>query len=104
MYDAALLIEANAHERMDRVILVTADQRTQIARACQRDGLSRKDALGRIRGQMPLSQKKRFADDLIDGTLPGGQLRRVVDHLYRDLYARGQQGFTPPHRPRKSQV
>ena len=98
MYDAALLIEAKAHERMDRVILVTADQRTQIARACQRDGLSRKDALGRIRGQMPLSQKKRFANDLIDGTLPREQLRRIIRDLYRDLSA---QALQPKYRNRR---
>lgn len=91
IYDAALLIEATANERMDRVILVTADQRTQIARACQRDGLSQKDALARIRGQMPLSQKKRHADDLIDGTLPRGQLRHIIRNLYRDLSAQALQ-------------
>ena len=94
IYDAALLIEANAHERMDRIILVTVDQRTQIARACQRDGLSRKDALGRIRGQLPLREKKRYADDLIDGTLPRQQLRRTVCNLYGDLLALAQQRST----------
>ncbi len=91
MYDAALLIEAKAHERMDRVLLVTADRTTQIARACQRDGLSRQEALARMRGQMPLSQKKRFADDLIDGTLSPEQLRRIIRHLYRDLSAQALQ-------------
>ena len=101
IYDAALLIEAKAHERMDRVILVTADQRTQIARACQRDGLSRPEALARIRGQMPLRQKKQFADDLIDGTLPQGQLRRIIRDLYRELAARALQRSSHPHRARK---
>jgi len=91
IYDAALLIEANAHVRMDHVLLVTVDRPTQIARACQRDGLSRQAALARIRGQMPLSQKKRVADGLIDGTLPHGQLRRIIRNLYRDLSAQAQQ-------------
>lgn len=104
IYDAALLIEAKAHERMDRVILVTADQRTQIARAYQRDGLSRQDALGRIRGQLSLREKKRFADDVIDGTLPRAQLSRTVRNLYRDLSSRALQRATNAHRPRKQRV
>ena len=90
IYDAALLIEANAHERMDRVMLITADQKTQITRACQRDGLSRKEALARIHGQLPFREKKRFADDLIDGRLPRKQLRRMISHLYDDLFACAQ--------------
>ncbi len=98
IYDAALLIEAKAHERMDRVILVTADQQTQIARACERDGISRQDALARIRGQLPLREKKRFADHVIDGTASRDQLRRQVRHLYRDLSAQAQH---PSHRPRQ---
>ncbi len=97
IYDAALLIEAKAYERMDCVILVTTDQRTQIARACERDGISRKDALARIRWQLPLREKKRFADHLIDGTHSREQLRRVVRQLYRDLSAQAQHPSRRPH-------
>lgn len=91
IYDAALLIEANAHARMDRVIVVTSDQRTQISRACGRDGMSRKEALARIRGQLPMRDKKKLADYLIDGTLPLGELRGKVHNLYGDLLAQAQQ-------------
>ena len=85
IYDAALLIEANAHERMDWVVVVTANQQIQLARACKRDGFSRREALARIRGQLPLREKKRVADDLIDGTMPRAQLRRRIQNLYREL-------------------
>lgn len=85
IYDAALLIEARAHTRMDRVIVVTANQATQIQRARQRDGLTRKEALGRIRGQLPLHAKRRVADYLIDGTLPVNQLRPRIRRLYQEL-------------------
>jgi len=91
IYDAALLIEAKAHERMDRVILVTADRQTQVARACKRDGLSRRAALARLRGQLSLREKKRYADDVIDGTLPRAQLFRKVRHLYRELLTQSRQ-------------
>lgn len=101
IYDAALLIEAKAHERMDRVILVTTDQRTQIVRACERDEISRQSALARIRGQLSLREKKKFAHDLIDGTQSREQLRRVVRQLYRDLSAQAQH---PSHRPQPSRT
>ena len=85
IYDAALLIEAQAHERMDRVIVVTANQAIQLQRARQRDGLTRKEALGRIRGQLPLHTKRRFADYVLNGTLPVPRLRPQVKQLYQEF-------------------
>lgn len=83
VYDAALLIEAGAHRRMDKILVVKADRATQIARACRRNGMSKRQVERRIRNQMPLRQKLRYADYVIDGTLPLPQLRRVVKTLYR---------------------
>ena len=85
IYDAALLIEAQAHERMDRVIVVTATQPVQLQRARQRDGLTKKEALGRIRGQLPLRTKRRFADYILNGTLPVTRLRPQVRQLYQEF-------------------
>ena len=85
IYDAALLIEARAHERMDRIIVVTANQSIQIQRARQRDGLTKKEALARIRGQLPLRTKRRIADYVLDGTLPIARLRPTVRQLYREF-------------------
>ena len=97
IYDAALLIEARAHERMDRVIVVTASQPIQLQRARQRDGLTKKEALGRIRGQLPLRTKRRFADYVLNGTLPVTRLRPQVQQLYREFL----QEAAMPQRPRK---
>ena len=101
VYEAALLIEAKAHQRMDRVILVTADRSTQISRACQRDGLSRQEAIARIRGQLSLREKKRFADHIIDGTRPRSQLRRIVQNLYHELSQEAQGTSRPPGKLRE---
>ena len=92
IYDAALLIEARAHERMDRIIVVTANQPVQIQRARQRDGFTRKEALGRIRGQLPLRTKRCFADYVLNGTLPITRLRPRVRQLYREFL---QEAATP---------
>ena len=83
IYDAALLLEAGAHTRMDHVIVVTADRSTQLARACRRDGVTKAQALRRIRRQMPLRHKLDYADAVLDGTWPRARLRRAVQSLYR---------------------
>ena len=85
IYDAPLLIEANAHRRMDRVIVVTADRNTQIARVQRRTSLSRAKALRRVNSQMPLKEKTAMADYLIDGKLNAVQLRHAVIQVYDDL-------------------
>lgn len=91
VYDAALLIEAGAHRRMDHVIVVTADQATQISRACRRSGLSKAQALRRIRQQLPLRQKLQYADTVLDGTWPRARLRRIVQALYRTYQEEARQ-------------
>jgi dephospho-CoA kinase len=85
IYDAPLLIEAGAHKRMDRLIVVTADRRTQVTRLQARNGLTRTEALRRIRSQMPLSEKRKRADDVLDGTLPPETLRIIVTRIFEQL-------------------
>jgi len=91
IYDAALLIEAGAHRRMDHVIVVKADRSKQIARVCHRDGLTKTEALRRIRQQMPLRQKLQYADTVLDGTWPRPRLRLVVESLYRTYQKEARQ-------------
>jgi len=85
VYDAAMLIEAGAYQRMDRIVLVKIDRATQLARACRRDGLTKTAAQRRIRHQMPIRQKLHYADHIIDGTLPIQILRSVVKTLYEEF-------------------
>ena len=64
--DAPTLIENNLHEDMDYVILVWADNTTQVQRVKTRDKLSNNDAISRINAQMPIEEKKKYANILID--------------------------------------
>ena len=91
IYDAPMLIEARAHTRMDKVIVVKADRATQIARARRRGGLNKAEAERRLRHQMPLREKLRYADYVIDGTLPVRRLRTVVRDLYKDFFGQACQ-------------
>lgn len=66
--DAALLIEAGSHKRVDKLIVVYADKETQTKRLMERDGLSRPDAEKRITSQLPLDEKVKMADFVIDNS------------------------------------
>ena len=60
--DAPTLIENNLHEDMDYVILVWADNTTQVQRVKTRDKLSNNDAISRINAQMPIEEKKKLGN------------------------------------------
>lgn len=93
IFDAALLIETGAHRKMDAVVVVSADQGTQLARLAARDGLSRRDALARIRSQQPLADKRRLADYVIDGRRPRAEIRRAVARIHAELAQRARGAF-----------
>lgn len=101
VYDAPVLIEAGAHGRMDALVVVTADQATQITRLRARNGLTRAEALRRIRSQLPLGRKVELADYVIDGCLPIAALRRRVAQIYRDVSRLAGPPPRCPRRPRR---
>ena len=78
IYDVPLLFEAGADQRVDKIIVVTADRETQIARLKKRNGLSRTEALRRINSQMPLAQKRARADFVIKSPLTPAARRQQV--------------------------
>jgi dephospho-CoA kinase len=85
IYDVPLLFEAGIDKRVDQTIVVTADRETQIARLKKRNGLSRAEALRRIRSQMPLAKKVHLADILIDGTLPRQDVMKTIRGAFIDI-------------------
>ena len=60
--DAPLLIEANMHSICDTVWVVAAEEETRVARVLARDGITREQALARIRKQLPRDIMERYAD------------------------------------------
>lgn len=85
VYDVPLLFEAGIDRRVDTTIVVTADRDTQIARLKKRNGLTRAEALRRIKSQMPLSEKRRLADYVVDGKTTLDKLARDIAGLYKTL-------------------
>jgi len=85
IYDAPVLIEAGAQKRMDKIIVVSADEKTQMKRLHNRNHLSKAEALRRIKIQLPLSKKIALADYVIDGTLSYEQTKHEVERIFAEL-------------------
>lgn len=83
--DAPTLIENNLHSNMDYVILVWADNSTQIQRVRNRDKVSNADAISRINAQMSLEEKKKYANILIDNNGELIKTKTQVDDLVKFL-------------------
>ena len=66
--DAALLIETGHHKHMDKLIVVYASQQDQVKRLMERDRFTLEQALARISSQMPLDEKRTYADHVIENT------------------------------------
>lgn len=88
IYEVPLLFEAGVNTRVDKIIVVTADRETQVARLKRRNGLTRRQAFQRIKSQMSLAEKARRADIVLDGTKSKSLLSREIRRLVRDLRAR----------------
>jgi len=85
--EAAILIETGSYQRFDRIILVTCTEEQQVTRAMRRNGALLEDVRARLGRQMPLDEKRKYADFVIDtsgekeDTLR--QTRAVYDALRR---------------------
>ncbi|HHT51439.1 MAG TPA: dephospho-CoA kinase [Eubacteriaceae bacterium] len=68
VYDSPLLIEKNLIHMVDKVWLIYLDEKSQLRRLMERDNYTKVQALKRINSQMPIKDKIRFADVLIDNS------------------------------------
>ncbi|MFQ5802937.1 MAG: dephospho-CoA kinase [Candidatus Methylomirabilales bacterium] len=80
-----LLIESGAEGRFDWVVVVTAPEEVQVARLMTERGLSREEALARIHTQIPLAEKVRRADFVIENAGDLGETKRRVQEIYQAL-------------------
>jgi dephospho-CoA kinase len=64
--DIPLLFESELTHLIDKVIVVYVDDEVQLERLMKRNGFSKEEALARIRSQMPLREKVKKADAVIN--------------------------------------
>jgi dephospho-CoA kinase len=91
VWDAPVMIESGGHRHVDRLVVVVADAASQRARALARDG-DPADVERKIASQMPLADKARLADYVIDNSgdraATEARVREVHAALLADLRAR----------------
>ncbi len=83
--DAALLIEAERHDRVDKLIVVNADRKTQLKRLMARDNLNKAEAQKRLDSQMSLDEKVKLADFVIDNSKSLREVENQVADIYSSL-------------------
>lgn len=78
--DIPLLFESGMEGELPRIIVVYVPESVQLVRLMRRNHLSEAEAMARIRSQIPIEEKKRRADILIDnsGTLAETRARSLA--------------------------
>lgn len=89
--EAALILEAGAAKRFDRLIVVTSSDEQRIARFAARQKLSledaRKEVARRMAAQLPEAEKIKAADYVIDNSSSLDQTREQVRQVWEKLRA-----------------
>lgn len=77
-----LLVESGARDRVDRILVVDADEAAQLERLTARDAVSLEQARAILAAQASRESRLKAADDVLvnAGTVP--QLRDAVDRLH----------------------
>jgi dephospho-CoA kinase len=83
VYEAAIIIETGRFRDYDRLIVASCTEEQQVERAIARDHLKREEVLDRLRRQMPLKEKVKYADYVIDTS---GAKEHTLDQT-RTVYA-----------------
>ncbi|MDE0331834.1 MAG: dephospho-CoA kinase [Nitrospinae bacterium] len=83
--DAAVMIESGSWRRFDSIVVVDCDESQQISRLRQRNAMNEEEAIRRINAQMPLSEKVKYADHVIDNRGSIDDTRKQVEELMKLL-------------------
>ena len=80
-----LLFEVDAASRFDLTVLIAATPAQQLARLCQSRGATKEEARKRLAAQLPLGEKRRRADIVLDNTGSPEALQTQVHALIARL-------------------
>jgi dephospho-CoA kinase len=79
IYDVPLLFEKNMQNDFDKILVVSCDAKIQKERLMKRNGLSELEATQRIAAQLPMSEKIRGADFVIENNGSLDDLIKTVE-------------------------
>ena len=95
--DIPLLLESGWQAFVDEVWVVYITPEEQLRRLMARNGFTREEALERIQAQMPLKEKMRYADVLINNGGTRDELYHQIKHFWkmsgRRLFSMAEQAY-----------
>lgn len=83
--DIPLLLENNNVAGADAVMVVTIPESLQLTRLMQRNNLTEKEAQSRISAQMPLVEKEKLADFVIDNSGTISNTQKQVEKVIQKI-------------------
>jgi len=83
--DAALIYEAKIDRLMDKIIVVYIDENEQIKRLIKRNNLSKDEASQRVKSQIPMKEKIKMADYVIDNNDTLDKTKEQVETIWQSL-------------------
>lgn len=83
--EVPLLFESGYDRAVDLSVLVTCSQKEQVKRAAAKLGMSRSQALARIRAQWPLRAKRARADCVIENSAGLASLKKKTELFWEIL-------------------
>ncbi|MDO4613504.1 MAG: dephospho-CoA kinase [Actinomycetaceae bacterium] len=88
VYDVPLLVETGVHDYCDAVVVVWADVASRLSRLASQRGMTREEAMARIRAQATDAERERIAHAIVDNTVAQDEVHRAVaDELWPALVA-----------------
>lgn len=86
--DAALIYEAKMDRLMDKIIIVYINENEQLKRLAKRNNLSKEEALQRIKSQIPMKEKVKIADYVIDNSNSLAKTKKQVEKIWQSFVSR----------------
>ncbi len=80
-----LLIEARLQKFFHKILLVYTPDKIQVERLTQRDRISSEMARSILQAQMPIEEKKRYADYIVDNSGPVDQIKDQLVKIWAEL-------------------
>ena len=102
--EVPLLVEAKLQHLFDKIVLVYTSGQEQVRRLVARDGITPQEAAEMINAQLPIDEKRKFADYVVPNDADLEATRRNVRSLWNELTAlhrrSGASGSPSPQKPR----
>lgn len=95
MVDAALMVETGLYKKYDVLIVVYCHSEIQLRRLMWRDKIPFDEALLRIDSQMPLLEKVKYADYIIENSGKLSNTQEQIRQTFAELTTRHEEGWSP---------